>query len=141
MSQATLTSLSTPTASRRAVQHAVNWFEIPVTDMARSIAFYEKLLGVTLRREVCTGLDLAVFPADENDGVKGALMGVDKAPSTIDGVLVYLNAGPSLDAVLARLEAAGGKLLLPPVTLPDGMGRFAHIADPDGQRIGLHALD
>ncbi len=124
-----------------AVQHAIHWFEIPVTDRDRSIAFYEKLLGVTLRRESITSMDLAVFPADDGQGVKGALMGVDKVTPSNDGVLIYLNAGPSLTATLDRLRDAGGKLVLPPVTLPDGMGRFAHITDPDGQRIGLHALD
>ena len=28
--------------------HALNWFEIPVTDFARAKAFYETLLGITL---------------------------------------------------------------------------------------------
>lgn len=123
------------------IQHAINWFEIPVTDLDRSTGFYQTLLGVTLRREAFAGSDLAIFPADEAQGVKGALMKVDKVTPGGDGPIVYLNAGPSLDAVLARLAQAGGKLALPPVTLPDGIGRFAHITDPDGQRIGLHALD
>lgn len=123
------------------IHHAINWFEIPVADMARAIAFYQTLLGVTLRHEHFAGSELAIFPADEQQGVKGALMKVDKVRPGDNGVIVYLNAGPSLDAVLARLEQAGGKLALPPVTLPDGIGRFAHITDPDGQRVGLHALD
>lgn len=124
------------------IEHAINWFEIPVTDMTRSIAFYERLLGITLRREPCSGLDFAVFPCTDNpDAVKGALMAVDKAPANTDGVIIYLNAGKSLNAVLARLDACGGKLLTPRVVLPDNMGCFAHIADPDGHRIGLHALD
>jgi predicted enzyme related to lactoylglutathione lyase len=123
------------------IHHAINWFEIPVSDMDRGIAFYEKLLGITLRRENISGMDLAVFPADEANGVKGALMGVDKVSPSDNGVLLYLNAGHSLAAALDRLEAAGGKLVLPPVTLPEGMGRFAHVTDPEGQRIGLHALD
>jgi predicted enzyme related to lactoylglutathione lyase len=124
------------------IEHAINWFEIPVTDMARSIAFYERLLGVSLRREQCAGSDFAVFPStDHPNAVKGALMAVDKAPAHTDGVIIYLNAGKSLNAVLARLQACGGALLTPRVVLPDNMGCFAHIADPDGQRIGLHALD
>ena len=59
-------------------------------------------------------------------------------PST-SGTLAYLGAAPTLDAVLARLEGAGGKLLTPKVTLPDGMGVFAHIQDSEGNRVGLHA--
>lgn len=125
----------------KSVQHAIHWFEIPVSDMARSIAFYEALLGVTLRREVISGMDLAVFPADADVGVKGCLIAAPKVSPHTDGVLIYLDAGKSLNAVLARLDACGGKLLTPRVVLPGGMGCFAHITDPDGQRIGLHALD
>ena len=56
------------------------------------------------------------------------------------GTLVYLDAAPTLDAALARLERAGGRLLTPKVTLPDGMGVFAHVQDSEGNRVGLHAL-
>ena len=57
-----------------------------------------------------------------------------------NGTLVYLNAGPSLDAWLARVPAVGGSVALPKVTLPEGMGCFAHIIDSEGNRVGLHAL-
>ncbi|WP_052162374.1 VOC family protein [Aquabacterium sp. NJ1] len=127
--------------SQAPINHAVHWFEIPVSNMARSVAFYERLLGVTLRPEVIAGMELAIFPATDPNAVKGCLMAVEKVSPHTDGVLIYLNAGPSLNAVLARLEACGGTLLTPRVVLPGGMGCFAHITDPDGQRIGLHALD
>lgn len=127
--------------SQSPIEHAIHWFEIPVSDMARSVAFYERLLGITLRPEVISGMELAVFPASDPNAVKGCLMAVEKVSPHTDGVLIYLNAGKSLNAVLARLEACGGALLTPRVLLPDGMGCFAHITDPDGQRIGLHALD
>lgn len=32
----------------------INWFEIPVTDMERAIAFYEPVMGLSLRREKWT---------------------------------------------------------------------------------------
>lgn len=123
------------------LQHAIHWFEIPVSDMDRSVAFYERILGVTLRREVISGMSLAVFPASENGGVKGCLMEVEKVSPHTDGVLLYLNAGPSVNAVLDRVRAQGGSVLTPRVQLPDGMGCFAHFTDPDGQRIGVHGLD
>ena len=34
-----------------------------------------------------------------------------------DGAVVYLNAGPSLDAVLNRVAAAGGEIVLPKTAL------------------------
>lgn len=120
--------------------HAINWFEIPVSDIDRAQVFYERILARPLRRETFEGSQLAVFPADK-EAVAGALYagGMAYKPSEA-GTVVYLNADPSLDAVLARVEAAGGQVATPRTELPDGMGCFAHVKDPDGNRIGLHAM-
>ena len=121
------------------LQHAIDWFEIPVTDLDCAQAFYEKLLGATLRREAMGPMTLVLFPYTE-PGVGGCLLSGAGAPQpSQQGALVYLNAGPSLDAVLARVEAAGGRIATPKVTLPGDMGCFAHVADTEGNRVGLHA--
>jgi len=122
------------------LRSALNWFEIPVVDLDRAQAFYEKLFDTSLRRESVGESSLAVFGYDE-PGVGGCLIagkGVN-APSE-QGTLVYLNAEPSLDVVLARVQSAGGRITTPKVQLPGEMGCFAHIADSEGNRIGLHAL-
>ena len=59
-------------------------------------------------------------------------------------MLVYLNAGPSLDAVLTPVEASGGRISTPKVQLPGAMGCFALITDPERQsrrfaRFGMRA--
>ncbi len=119
--------------------HALDWFEIPVHDLARAQRFYETLLGTTLRREQIGESALAVFPSAER-GVGGCLIAGPgtPAPSAV-GTLVYLNAEPSLDAVLARVEQAGGRIATPKVQLPGDMGVFAHVTDSEGNRVGLHA--
>jgi predicted enzyme related to lactoylglutathione lyase len=118
---------------------AIAWFEIPTRDIERAQRFYEALLGVSLKREDFGPHTLAVFPYAE-PGVGGCLIaGRDVAAPSREGTLVYLDAGASLDAALARLERAGGTLVTPPVQLPGEMGRYAHVADPDGNRVGLHA--
>lgn len=120
--------------------HAINWFEIPVTDIDRAQAFYERVLGKPLRRETMDGAHLAVFPADK-DAVSGALFAGSAAYKPADaGTVVYLNTEPSLDAVLSRVEAAGGRVATPRTELPDGMGCFALLTDLDGNRVGLHAM-
>jgi len=43
--------------------------------------------------------------------------------------------------VLARVAAAGGKIAMPRLALPPGLGFIAQITDLDGNRIGLHALN
>lgn len=119
--------------------HAIDWFEIPVRDMDRAQAFYEELLATSMRREAINGQTLALFNYPET-GVGGCLMAGPNAPTPSDsGTLVYLHAGASLDAVLARVEAAGGRVTTPKVQLPGDMGCFAHVADSEGNRVGLHA--
>ena len=56
------------------------------------------------------------------------------------GTLVYPRAVSSVDAVLARVEAAGGRITTLKVQLPGDMGCFARVADTEGNRVGLHAL-
>ncbi len=119
--------------------HALDWFEIPAHDLARAQRFYETLLGTTLRREQIGTSELAVFPYAES-GVGGCLMAGPGTPApAAAGTMVYLNAGPSLDAVLARVERAGGRIATPKVQLPGDMGVFAHVTDSEGNRVGLHA--
>jgi predicted enzyme related to lactoylglutathione lyase len=117
--------------------NAINWFEIPVRDLARAQRFYEAILGAPLEREAMEGQQMAVFPFERQAGVGGCL--VVGQPSA-DGSLVYVNAAPSIDAVLKRVESAGGRIALPKTALPDGMGFFAHFTDTEGNRVGVHAL-
>jgi hypothetical protein len=44
------------------MNNVINWFEIPVADMDRAVAFYEPVLQVTLRRENMDCAEMAVFP-------------------------------------------------------------------------------
>ncbi|MEO8124415.1 MAG: VOC family protein, partial [Burkholderiales bacterium] len=70
----------------------------------------------------------------------GCLMAGAGVPApAAEGTLVYLNAGASLNVVLARVAAAGGRVTTPRMQLPGDMGCFAHIADTEGNRVGLHA--
>lgn len=121
--------------------NAVNWFEIPVLDLDRAQRFYEILFATPLQRAADTGDGaLAVFPY-EKYGVGGCLRRTPNGPKpSPDGATVYLNAVPSLDTVLARVENAGGVVAQPRTELPAGMGCFAHVIDSEGNRVGLHAL-
>ena len=119
-------------------RNASNWFEIPVGDLDRAQAFYETLLATTIRRETLGGSELGVF-GYEAPGVGGALIASAASKPSDNGTLIYLDAGAALDPVLARVEAAGGRITTPKVTLPGDMGCFAHIADTEGNRVGLHA--
>lgn len=117
----------------------INWFEIPALDLNRASAFYENILAVTLNRGEEGPASLAVFPFDRDHATGGCLrQGPGMKPSA-EGAVVYLNAGPSLDAALARIAPAGGSIVQPRTELPPGVGAFAHILDTEGNKVGLHA--
>jgi uncharacterized protein len=117
----------------------ISWFEIPAVDLNRATAFYEQILATTLNRGDMGPTSLAVFPYDRERATGGTLIiGPGFNPST-EGTIIYLNANPSLDAVLARVLPAGGKIVLPRTELPPGMGAFAHFVDTEGNRVGIHA--
>ena len=120
----------------------ISWFEIPALDLKRARAFYEQILGVRLREEQMGPNRIAVFPYDREQATGGCVIaGKGYAPSP-DGAVVYLNANNSannsIDAVLALVEAAGGRIAMPKTALPPGMGAIAYILDSEGNRIGLH---
>ena len=122
------------------MQNAISWFEIPVTDIDRAQAFYETVLGRKLRREDFGEQTLAVFPYDK-PGIGGALQaGANASARAGSGIRIYLDCMPSIDAVLARVETAGGQIVAPKSALPPGMGFIAHLRDTEGNEVGLHAL-
>lgn len=120
--------------------NAINWFEIPVSNMDRAQAFYEQVLGRSLKREQFGGDLLAVFPYQE-PATGGCLQaGARKPAAEGSGFKIYLDCAPSIDAVLARVEAAGGRIVAPKFALPGDMGFIAQMRDTEGNEVGLHAL-
>ena len=118
------------------MKDAINWFELPVLDLERAQKFYETVLATKLKTEIFGGLPNALFPAGE--GVGGALVKDPRRAPHASGALVYLNANGKLDACLGRVEAAGGKVLLPKTSIGDP-GDIALVLDTEGNQIGLHA--
>lgn len=113
------------------------WFELPVQDFDRAIRFYERVLGVTLRRETMPTARLAVFPY-EKPAISGCLIDNPKMKPSRDGTTVYMNVDGRLSEVMARVVEAGGALASPRVELPPGMGAFVHAIDSEGNRVGFH---
>jgi uncharacterized protein len=118
------------------MQNAVTWFEIPSTDLGRAIKFYNTVLGIQLREEVFNGIPHGMFPADEA-AVGGALIFDPNVIPSDKGSVVYLDARGDLDGVLSRVQAAGGKVVLPKTSIGDP-GHIAILIDTEGNRVGLH---
>ncbi len=114
----------------------VSWFEIPAFDIHRAAAFYTAIYGFQMELSQNGDHTMALFPAET--GVGGAIVaGPGSTPSAV-GVLVYLNATMGLDVALARVEASGGRVVMPRSFISDEAGSFALIIDTEGNRIALH---
>lgn len=119
--------------------HAINWFEIPVTDFARARAFYEAVLGRPVET-MTMGVYTMGFLSSSPDAVGGAIVQGDGTAPSQSGTLVYLNGGDDLAVMLARVVPAGGTVAVPKSDIGSGFGFFAHIIDTEGNRVGLHSM-
>lgn len=141
-----------PADSRPQLLHAM----LPVSDLARSLAFYREHFSlVELRRiELTTPLRTLVFIGAENgsgsDGSDGSAMQLElwheparnhnlstvaPAESSLRGHIGIAVSG--IDACIDRLATAGVKVLQRPAALRPGGRRLAMITDPDGHEIEL----
>lgn len=119
--------------------HAINWFEIPVTDFARARAFYEAVLGRPVET-MTMGVYTMGFLSSSPDAVGGAIVQGDGTAPSQSGTLVYLNGGDDLAVMLARVVPAGGTVAVPKSDIGNGFGFFAHFIDTEGNRVGLHSM-
>lgn len=121
----------------------LTWFEIPVTDIGRAQKFYETILDIKMVKRT-DGEDEAVFfPFDPNviqatsGRVTGVLSKTERNIPSSHGTIVYINASPSIQTVLDKVEKAGGKVISPKIQIPPGF--IAIMIDSEGNKVGLHA--
>ena len=121
-------------------ENALNWFEISVTDISRAKKFYETIFGIQMEQQEMMGMQMAFFPSEDMNGkFYGSLVhGPIHKPST-EGARIYLNGNPDLSIALARVESAGGKVLMPKTKISDDVGFMAAFSDSEGNGVALHS--
>lgn len=122
--------------------NALNWFEIPVTDMERAKKFYEAIFGIEMEPMDMMGMEMTYFPFDmqsANGRVSGALVKSELHKPSMEGSVIYLNANPEIQAVIDRIEPAGGKIIMGKMEISPEVGYMAFFADTEGNRMALHA--
>jgi uncharacterized protein len=123
-------------------KNAIDWFEIPAADFDRAVRFYEAILALRMTPlPLANGPKMAMFPVPPMEGgVGGAICHHPEwyVPSKA-GTLVYLNADPDLATVLARVEGAGGKVVVPKTQISEQHGFMAVFLDSEGNRMALHS--
>ena len=119
--------------------NAINWFEIPAANFARAVAFYERIMALKLTiDDSFPGMKMALFPYQE-PGVGGCVIESDNFRPHADGVRIYLNGGDDLAPILARVEAAGGQVVMQKTPIRDDIGCIAMFSDSEGNIVGLHS--
>lgn len=123
-------------------KHAISWFEIPTQDLDRAQKFYETIFETNLMPMDTPNLKMRIFPVEDMMNVTGALVHNEEffKPSATDGPLIYLNGNPDVQNVLDRVEAAGGKIMVPKTEISPEHGHMAVLIDTEGNRIGLHSI-
>jgi uncharacterized protein len=125
------------------LDNAISWFEIPTTDIDRAQKFYETIMDIKMIPMDMPNMKMRAFPLkDPMNGVGGTLVdsGGFHTPSASDGVLIYLNGNPDCQIILDRVEAAGGKIVVPKTTITPEYGDMAVILDTEGNRIAFHNI-
>ncbi len=105
--------------------------EISAKDPAVADRFYSDVFGWKI--EVDERFNYHQFEAQGGPG--GAFVEVGEQTKAGD-VIPYLGVD-DIDAMLKKVEAAGGKVLLLKTEIP-GVGWWGLFADPTGNRIGLY---
>ncbi|MEO7001712.1 MAG: VOC family protein [Ktedonobacterales bacterium] len=109
-----------------------DFISLQVRDIPASRKFYTEVLGLVVDARFDTP-EAVVFDTNSIPfALSAAKVNLDEAPQPGLGVTLWLDCD-SVDALHAKLQAAGGAIIQPPSDGP--FGRMFIFADPDGYRI------
>ncbi|MDB5132393.1 MAG: Glyoxalase-like domain protein [Mucilaginibacter sp.] len=121
-------------------ENILNWFEISVADIARAKKFYEAIFSIKMEEQEMMGMKMAFFPMENMNGkVSGSLVQGPYHKPSADGAKIYFNANPDMDAIVAKIEKAGGTVTMPKTKITDEIGYMANFIDTEGNGVALHS--
>jgi predicted enzyme related to lactoylglutathione lyase len=111
--------------------HAVSWFQIQGPNGNALQEFYKHVFGWKMKPQPGSGESMMV------DAEPGGMAGsVGTSHNHQPTVAVYISVG-DIDAVFGKIERGGGRMAMPKMELPGGMGAIAGFTDPANNWIGL----
>lgn len=135
---------------------AVNWIQIPATNLDRAVKFYTNTFGFEFEIEVLNDIDHALFRPDKynKQPVNGAIIQAKDDVEIGLGPILFFDATGKFDVLLHNIEEFGGKVivgktlikkqleegrnLIPNTYIDQQPGYFAHFYDSEGNRLGLY---
>lgn len=110
-------------------ENAINYIEIPATDLQGTKAFFGAMFGWEFQD---FGPDYCSF----NDGrLDGGFFKSDKVVSTDSGSVLIVFYRSDLEGAVSAVEAAGGTIAKPIFPFPGG--RRFHFTDPSGNEYAM----
>ena len=118
----------------------INWFEVPVSDIARAKKFYEAIFSIQMGDvSEIMGMQMSFFPFEMNGKVSGGLVQGPMHTPSADGAKLYFNGNPDLDEALSKIKEAGGTVTMPKTKIGDDIGFMAFFIDTEGNSVALHS--
>jgi len=108
------------------------YIEIPATDIEASADFYATVFGWTVR---VRGDGARAF--DDTTGAVSGSWVEGRSPKAEPGMLTYIMVD-SIDATLAKVIAAAGRMATPRTPIGTSGEAFATFLDPAGNLVGLY---
>jgi hypothetical protein len=115
----------------------IGWRELHTTDATAALKFYEGLFGWTTSREIDMGTfgTYHVFATGGEDA--GGMM--NRMPDTPNSHWLYYFSVDSIDAAIARVKKARGKIVMGPHQVPTGHW-IVQATDPTGASFALLSM-
>ena len=122
------------------MKNLISIVEIPTEDFSRAMVFYQAILDINIEEIEMDGIKMGLFP-NAGEGISIQLINGSDYKTSADGTIVYLNGGHDLQKVADKIEANGGKIVVPKTGIGPEMGFFAMFIDSEGNKLGLHSYN
>ena len=110
---------------------AFSWCELITTDPAAAKVFYGEVFGWRFKEGQVSNTPYTVIEVEGQE-----IGGISPAPPQMPSTWGTYVTVENLEATLEKVEALGGKVLIPPIAIPPS-SKFAFIQDPQGAAIAV----
>ena len=114
-----------------------NYVATPSEDFERAVQFYSAITNGLLTKPENGSFPMAYFGDNKNTAVH--LFQLPHFKASTAGAIVYINLSDDLNEILAKIETAGGKVVMPKAPIVPGKGYWALFLDSEGNKLPLHS--
>jgi predicted enzyme related to lactoylglutathione lyase len=134
MSELTDAPVREASAKQTKLQGSHVWYELMTTDPDAAAKFYGAVVGWTIGEPIGGDQDYRMIGRSDG-GFAGGVLGLTDEMGKHGAKPMWLGyvGVDDVDETVRRVEAKGGKALMPPFDIPQG--RIAMVADPQGNPI------